>query len=689
MQTGFDGAAWIWCRTGGGSDVYCEFYDTFTLAGCADVTVFIAADTAYALYLNGVYAESGRFSDWPHKRTFDTIDISAHVRAGVNTLALCVWHVGASDFSCCPDRPGVIFAVRQGGAAVCSSGAQTKSRLSRRCVSGRCRPVTPQLGFGFALDLRGAAPWEPGGWTHSIVQPERPAPRFPRETERLRMLARTPWRLLQQGTFSDPASFETDGARMQRAALSFLPLAELAQPCADGYDLRSSSGGIYVVVDLQKETAGFLELDLEVREACTAELGWGEHLTDGRCRTQIGARDFSAALYLREGRNRWMHPLRRLGCRYLQLFVHAPQVKLRYLGLRPTVYPLNRLPFSSGSLLRDTIYSVCADTLELCMHEHYEDCPWREQALYTTDSRNQMLCGYYAFGETRFPRACLRLIAAGIRPDGMLPITAPTADTLTIPFFTLMFLTQVLEYHRHADDPDTVRACMGAMQAIADAFCGRIDGTGLIPDPQGADIWNFYEWQPYLDGQTCHGAGWNLCLNAEASIALASLSELKQALGMDGRADAAAAERLAARITERFFDGQSGLFRLFLGHDEERTSVLGNALAVLCGAADRLDTARIEAVLLANGEGAEGPEAIAATLSMACFRYDALLRLDRTRYREAILQDIDRTGLSMLRSGATSFWETIRGAEDFDGAGSLCHGWSAMPVYYYRTLLEV
>ena len=154
-------------------------------------------------------------------------------------------------------------------------------------------------------------------------------------------------------------------------------------------------------------------------------------------------------------------------------------------------------------------------------------------------------------------------------------------------------------------------------------------------------------------------------------------------------ADAAAAERLAARITERFFDEQSGLFRLFLGHDEERTSVLGNALAVLCGAADRLDTARIEAVLLANGEGAEGPEAIAATLSMACFRYDALLRLDRTRYREAILQDIDRTGLSMLRSGATSFWETIRGAEDFDGAGSLCHGWSAMPVYYYRTLLEV
>ncbi len=39
------------------------------------------------------------------------------------------------------------------------------------------------------------------------------------------------------------------------------------------------------------------------------------------------------------------------------------------------------------------IYDVSIYTLKCCMHEHYEDCPWREQALYTMDSRNQMLCG--------------------------------------------------------------------------------------------------------------------------------------------------------------------------------------------------------------------------------------------------------------------------------------------------------
>jgi len=40
----------------------------------------------------------------------------------------------------------------------------------------------------------------------------------------------------------------------------------------------------------------------------------------------------------------------------------------------------------------------------------------------------------------------------------------------------------------------------------------------------------------------------------------------------------------------------------------------------------------------------------------------------------------------MLDRGATTFWETIKGADDFGGAGSLCHGWSALPIYYYEIL---
>ena len=39
----------------------------------------------------------------------------------------------------------------------------------------------------------------------------------------------------------------------------------------------------------------------------------------------------------------------------------------------------------------------------------------------------------------------------------------------------------------------------------------------------------------------------------------------------------------------------------------------------------------------------------------------------------------------MVFSGATSFWETSLGGDDFDNAGSLCHGWSSLPVLYYQS----
>ena len=66
--------------------------------------------------------------------------------------------------------------------------------------------------------------------------------------------------------------------------------------------------------------------------------------------------------------------------------------------------------------------------------------------------------------------------------------------------------------------------------------------------------------------------------------------------------------------------------------------------------------------------------------------FDALLAVNKEKYSDFILQEIDRIYAKMLQEGATSFWETEKGADDFDGAGSLCHGWSAIPIYYYHIL---
>jgi len=50
-------------------------------------------------------------------------------------------------------------------------------------------------------------------------------------------------------------------------------------------------------------------------------------------------------------------------------------------------------------------------------------------------------------------------------------------------------------------------------------------------------------------------------------------------------------------------------------------------------------------------------------------------------YGAPVLAGIEATWGKMLEAGATTFWETSIGASDFHNAGSLCHGWSAVPVY--------
>ncbi len=69
------------------------------------------------------------------------------------------------------------------------------------------------------------------------------------------------------------------------------------------------------------------------------------------------------------------------------------------------------------------------------------------------------------------------------------------------------------------------------------------------------------------------------------------------------------------------------------------------------------------------------------TLSLKTFKYDALLSMG-DKYKDYIINEIRKEYSYMLNSGADCAWETIEGKAAFDNAGSLCHGWSALPAMY-------
>ena len=71
----FTNTKWIWADVPLQNDCYAEFYDRFLYEeGRAEI--MISADSNYAVYVNGVLAESGQYPDYPHYKVADLIDLT-------------------------------------------------------------------------------------------------------------------------------------------------------------------------------------------------------------------------------------------------------------------------------------------------------------------------------------------------------------------------------------------------------------------------------------------------------------------------------------------------------------------------------------------------------------------------------------------------------------------------------------
>ena len=690
----------IWLSEQYQADEYMEAVETLYLDQLPQTACLrIAADSDYSVYIGGRLAAFGQYANYPTHRFYDEVDILPFLQVGENSLSALCWYYGINSSTYRCGTPFLQYEIEVDGQILLSTDSNTQVRPAAQYIPHLDRRISPQLGLTYACDLTAQ-----GESFHDAVNMEIGDPDWNiRPVEKLVLEPRCSVQYTQQGIFSIPHYSSIADAYpekdMQSAFLSFRPLSTLsgikkaarqqneASPYTFVFDSDQAGSGIYWIVDLGAETAGFLDLDLEVPADCDLLVGFGEHLQDGRCRTAV--RNFSCTLRLKAGRNRYMNSFRRFGCRYLQFFLFSKSVTVYYSGLRPTVYPVQRKQFRSGNLLRDTIYEVCQNTLLHCMHEHYEDCPWREQALYAMDSRNQMLCGYYAFSETRFPRASLELISYGLRDDGLLSLCYPAGTDLPIPSFSLVWFIAMREYIEHTGDTTLAQERFHVLERLIDTFHQNRDENGLVQSfhSDQCRYWNFYEWSPTMDGSKSPATpSAEAPLNAFYCLALDSLATICDRLNKPSDHYRQRADAIRKLLAKQFYCAERGLFRSFLDCHTDSYSVLTNALCLLCGAADDLDTSTIEAVLSGNADGFD--DCFPDTLSMQTFRFDALLRVNREKYAPIILSEIDRTCLYMLRNGATTFWETIKGEADFLEAGSLCHGWSALPIYYYETLLK-
>lgn len=628
-MTPFKKGRWIWADCEVCEDQYTEYLEKLE-ATDGEVLLHLSCDTDYTLYINGKYVASNQYGDFEHYKIYDTVDVTSYLTEKSNTVKLLVYYCGVNTQRYRKGKAGLIYEFVSEKGIVAYSSTKTLSRVSPTYISGQKRFVSTQLGFSFAYD---ATKESERGYSQSICV-DKKVTFYPRPTEKLQVLPRKKIREIKKEPW--------------------------------GY-----------LIDLCSEVVGFAALDFVSSCEQAITVAYGESLDNGRVRARIGNRNFLFEYKAKQGSNSFTDHMLRLSCRYLEVICDAP-IKINYIGILPQVYRVNEVQCKIDDPLDRKIYDICVNTLRLCMMEHYVDTPWREQCLYAFDSRNQILCGYYAFqnGNADYARANLKLIGEDRRQDRLLSICYPCGNDLTIPSFSLYYLIAIKEYTDHTGDVSLAREMIPKSESILDEFFANSE-DGLIKTFSGKQNWNFYDWSKYLDGSLHkdESALPDLVINSLFAMALDSLEEVCKKAGTVFKY-AGKADLLRRRIKAEFSSR-----KMLLSHhrNSEEYTVLGNSLAVLCGAVKGQEAVDLcDQIVLGN--------AVPSSLSMNIWKYEALLQTDEEKYKDYILNEIRTNYKKMLDAGSTTVWETLEGSAAFGNAGSLCHGWSAVPVYIFHRL---
>ncbi|MCL2473119.1 MAG: family 78 glycoside hydrolase catalytic domain, partial [Treponema sp.] len=419
FTSGFDAKA-VWLDTNVLPNRYGDFIHDFSVSATAkDAKLYISADTEYVAYLNGRFVDCGQYDDYPDHKAYDILDVSAFLVSGPNRLCIRAYHQGTGSCQYKPGLPLLVYALLWDGGKI-TSGDGSIARQSKDYVSGPgVQLVSTQLSYSFEYNADKDDSWllpgyKPGSeWTIPHIYKDALASIdfYERPVKKLVIHPAVRSRLAAQGLFQrQNEQGQSLGELMYSDFLGARPVKEIFEEMEQFHGehgkekkelfdpwpltVKAEIPGAYLILDMGEEEAGFFTLKVNAPKGTVIDIAYGEHLDDLRVRSHIGNRNFCFSYTCREGEQEFTHYLKRIAGRYLELHIHnlrRPFV-LYYAGLLPVRYPLEKTGiFNSPDMLLERILKISERTLELCLHEHYEDCPWREQGLYAFDSRNQML----------------------------------------------------------------------------------------------------------------------------------------------------------------------------------------------------------------------------------------------------------------------------------------------------------
>lgn len=378
--------------------------------------------------------------------------------------------------------------------------------------------------------------------------------------------------------------------------------------------------------------------------------------------------------------------------RGLQITIrNAPKgLKIHHVGVNVINYPARfDGAFSCNDESLTELWEVGRHTALQCMHDAFEDCPGREKRQWLGDGVVHLDIAGAAFGPSAYPlgRQFLRHAAESQRCDGLLQMYSPgdhRGDGVFIPDFSLHWVMGLQTHWMITADEQLIEELFPAVEKVLAWFCRHMDHNDLLAN---IPFWHFIEWANI--GRSGESAPINAlfagALNAAAQLAkVIDSNKAAQRFGnLHQRVKQALNNRHWSQKRKAYVDEVDPK----TGDQGKRISQQTNALMI---ALDLAPNSRIDRIIETISDQQalkftaappifmqapkfdENIHVVRANTLYCHFLYAAFAKAGRFDLAIAHMREIYQP---MLATGTTTLWES------FEPSASLCHVFSATPVY--------
>lgn len=426
--------------------------------------------------------------------------------------------------------------------------------------------------------------------------------------------------------------------------------------------------------DFGTEIVGHTRIQIQGAEGDVITVRHGEELDeDGRVRYQLRANTTYEEKPVLSGNKDIIPFYDYRAFRYMEI-LDAPEKPAVWVVARHHPFDASASRLTSSDSALENIFQICKNGVQMGSQGGFLDCPTREKGQYLGDAVIAGRSHLWLTADGSLTKKALYdfYLSCQIHP-GMMAV-APGHFMQEIAEYPLQYPLLLEAYYQYTGDEAFLEAMVEQVfPELFDYYAGFESDAGLVKGLHRPEKWLLVDWPANLRDEYDYEYSKtraNTVLNGFYYGALRSAARLERALGRDGQAYDARAERVAMGFAEQLADPETGLYVDAPG--SSHSSLHANAVPLAFGLTAGADQDKMLALI--EEKGLNCGVYIASYVIEACFRAGA------PELGYALLtNDTDHGWKAMLRAGATTCMEVW--SPEQKGNTSWCHPWSSSPIY--------